>query len=436
MANDNEDVLKANAGAPTADIPDLKKKEKEKKGAGASLAGRNVARAAASAANVAPAASTNGFLAGLTATLGGKIAVAAATALILGGSGMIGYSVIKGGGASTGAANLGGISDTLKVRAPGSDRIGVASKGEVHFDPAGASAQNQAPAKEEKKPEEAVASTAEDAAKENLAGKDKLEHNLSGSKLSSSLGGNFGGKNIFAGKDAGPKFDDKMSKINMPKLGLTKGANGQIATAKAGVYARASSRSVTRGKANRAIGQLRIAKGLSALGAGSSTAEEAASLSHDAFDQQQSHGGELASGAADLHSKPDDLSAPNSLNDTSGGNAATDAEIQSLMQQAAQLSDQATKMKKKAADMISQGMILIVTGTLTLLAGIIWLNGWLGLDPSGYGWYLIVLGASMMAGGTAMVAEGQQMKQQAEQMANQADQLNRRIGQLLHNRGN
>ncbi len=161
-----EDIIQANAGSPAANIPDLKKKEKERKKAGAAwrgtpgaagdfsgaVGGSGAAGAAASAAASAAAegagllgAEAGGgffagimrFLAGLAGTLLGKLAMAAAAFLMMAAAGLLGYEMMKGkgGDASVGTPNLGGIADSLHVHEGGDDRTGVDSKGDIRFDP-------------------------------------------------------------------------------------------------------------------------------------------------------------------------------------------------------------------------------------------------------------------------------------------------------------
>ncbi|NNN07472.1 MAG: hypothetical protein HKL90_16405, partial [Elusimicrobia bacterium] len=60
MSDEKDDVLKANQGAPAADIPDLKKKEKERKKGGAywSGAGNGAGAFSGAVARAAPVRST------------------------------------------------------------------------------------------------------------------------------------------------------------------------------------------------------------------------------------------------------------------------------------------------------------------------------------------------------------------------------------------
>jgi hypothetical protein len=444
MANEKDDVLKANAGAPAADIPDLKKKEKERKKAGAAWSGArgaagefsgasggNVARAAASAASAAGEAAVGAagaaealgggglwatiarVFAGLTSTLLGKLAVAAAAFLMMAAAGMIGYGILKGSGGdgSVGGLNLGGITDSMKVRAGGSDRIGISGGGDLRFDPLTKTAAKAPEKKEEAKPEEKPAEAAPeklDAANGSGAMQDKLAHNLSGAKLSTSLGGDFGNKNIFAGNNANaPKFD--ISKAGMPKLSGTKGKMGAMKAG--GRRASASSRSMNRGKTGRAIGQLKLAKGMSMLGAGASSAEGAAAAANGAFDQQQPVGGDLNSNMpGDTVAPPSDGGAPDtSMPDspatpTYGG---TDPGLKNALDQIGKMADAARQMKQTGMMLIAIGVVIMAIGYKVL-----------GMVPYG-----TIIGAILIAIGLGLVVMGKMMMDMADKMAAMAKQM-------------
>lgn len=439
MANENDDVLNANQGAPAADIPDLKKKDKERKRAGAAWSGARgaasdftgatggtVSRAAASAASAAAEGAAVGleasggvfgglsrFLAGLTSTLLGKVAVAAAAFMMMAGAGLVGYSLMKGGDAGLGVPNLGGISNSMKVRAGGNDRMGVASNGELRFDPL----KPNAPAQEKKaEPAKAAETPATDLkdhvdadAAKSVAGQDKLAHNLSGAKLSSSLGGEFGGKNIFAGNNANaPKFNDGMAKVGLPKMGAQKGKLGAMQAK--GPKATASTRQIARGKTSRAIGQLRLAKGMSMLGAQAGSAEAAAASSQGAFDQQQTQGGALnAPGApGDGTVTPNGTGAPDvsmpTAPSTPSGNGV-DPGLQNALNQIGAMADAARKMQQQGEQMMMIGYLLIAAGVGLLF------------------WPMTAVGIALIALGGMLVAMGMMMKDMAQMMAQMAKSM-------------
>lgn len=432
MAN-NEDVNQANQGAPAADIPDLKKKEKERKKAGAAWSGAkpgggsfsgatggSVARAAASASSASGAAAgaagaagaaqaagaswLSSTLAALTATAMGKMLVAAGVAIFLAGAGLVGYAMLNGGGAggAGGIGDLGAISSSMKVRSGDVDRTGfVASNGEIMFDPIKAAEAKKA-AVEEKAPEEKTAEapvppepTADAAGMWNRPG---LEHNLSGARLSSSLGGGFGGKNIFAGSNAAPKFNEALAKAN-----IKGGEKGRLSASRAARTGRTVKGGKAKSmKANKAFGQLKIAKGMSALGAGASATEGAAATAANAFDGGQGAGNVVGApsptGAVDSPSTPNgapDMTAPSV--DTPAGTLMDPDNAQALEGIAA-LAKAAGEMKKKAAQMRMMGYALIAVGIALIAAGCTIWTAWcipLGIMIAGVGYMLVDMAATM-----------------------------------------
>ncbi|MBI3566165.1 MAG: hypothetical protein HY079_13280 [Elusimicrobia bacterium] len=458
MANENDDVLKANQGAPAADIPDLKKKDKERKRAGAAWSGARgaagdftgatggtVSRAAASAASAAAEGAAVGleasggvfgglsrFLAGLTSTLLGKVAVAAAAFMMMAGAGLVGYSLLKGGDAGLGVPNLGGISNSMKVRAGGNDRMGVASNGELRFDPlkpnAPAQEKKAEPAKAEETPATDLKDHVDADAAKSVAGQDKLAHNLSGAKLSSSLGGEFGGKNIFGGNNAAaPKFNDGMAKVSLPKMGAQKGKLGgmQSKTPKG----TASTRNVARGKTSRAIGQLRLAKGMSMLGAQAGSAEGASSSAQGAFDQGQTQGGELNTPGApgDGTVAPNGVGAPDvsmpSTPDTPTG-YGVDPGLQNALNQIGSMADAARQMQQQGEQMLIIGAAIMIIGYA--LIDVVW--------TAAIGAVIIAIGAMIMGMGYMMMQMAKQMAEMAKSMGSalSAQTGNTQQGQIIN----
>ena len=440
MASEKEDILQANAGGPEANIPDLKKKEKERKKAGAAWSGArgaagefsgatggNAARAAASAAGALGegaglvGAESGGFLAGIarflaglaeslgmgefwaavTSTLLGKLAVAAAAFLLVAAAGILGYGLLKGkGGPGLGSPDLGGIADSMRVRAGGDDRMGVNSKGEIRFDPLSAPKAPAAPAPTDAKAADEKPAPDADARKPMSA--DLLAHNMSGSKLSSSLGGDFGNKNIFAGNSVAPKFGGG------PALSKIGGVKGKLSAMKGTPsHAILSPRSVKKGSSNKAFGQLRLAKGLSQQGAAASSAEQAATTSQGAFDQQQPVGQGL-----DTHNFPGDTpptmggTPPDtSLNPnvpTTPG-TGTDPGLQNALQQISDLAN-------KAMQDMKMGMMEIVIGIALIAAGLAFLP---------WGLALVLVGMGLVVMGGMLVMKAQQEQAQAKAMGQQ-----------------
>lgn len=422
MASENENILQANLGSPAADIPDLKKKDKERKRGGAAWSGPRgaasswrgatggVARAAASLgeqpAQVGIAARIAQFLAGLSAL--GKLAALAAVAALLGGAALFGYSLLKAGAPGLGAPDMGAISSSLKVRSGGGDRLAVAGKGEIRFDPLPA----VVPAKPQDKPapEAEAPAPATDAlqdAKTALETRGRLEHNLSGAKLSNSLGGQFGGKNIFAGASFAPKFGAAAAKL-APQKGKLSGMKAKP------VKSRASSRNVSKARTSRSIGQLKMAKGMSLLGAQAGSGESAASNSQGAFDQTKTDGGALTASADGQTVKSDggtsgapDFSMPETPETTD--TYAYDPDLQSAMDEIGKMADSARKMKQQGQMMMMAGAALIAVGVGLLF------------------WPMTAVGIALIAIGVMLVGMGYMMVDMAKMMADMA----KAMGQIV-----
>ncbi len=433
----NEDLNQANQGAPAMDIPDLKQKEKERKKAGAAwggvkpgaspfsgATGGNVARAAASAAGAgSPAAGS--AIAGFAATVLGKTLIAAGLAAFVLGGGFMAMSMMRGGGAM-GTGDLGAISSSMKIRQGGGDRTGyVASKGEIMFDPV---KKAEAPKAPEKAPEQQTAGDAvppaEPAAEKpdwrQAAG--GLEHNLSGSKLSSSLGGGFGGKNIFQGNPNAPKFNEGMAKSSL----ASKGKLGAMKSAKTGKVVRGAQ--AQRQRSSKAFGQLKIAKGMSMLGAGNNSAEGARSTAGNAFDGAIGNGnveggpgapgGAVTSPSSNGGGAPD-VSAPNV--DVPTGNFM-DGNQAAMVAMIAEMAKAAGEMRKKAETLMWIGIGLVAAGCCLL---------W---------WPATPIGIALIAIGAALIAASVMMKEMAAMMESMAsgmsESLAARTGDENQNRIN
>ena len=251
---------------PAAAIPNLKKKQKERKKAGAawgtgkvagSFSGEEgavgaraptgVARAAASAASAleagalaeAGAAAEAGFFANLlaqagaifsdiTATLLGKVAVAVAVALAAGLAALGGYRLLHGSHNAAGDSSLpdmGGISSSIRVPRDGANGLGYSPSGQGLIRFSGPGKQSAAPKSEEPPKDETAGLPADGAGSVELRNGmplDRMAHNLSGSKLSSGLGGQFG-----AGGGGA------MGNAKLPNFGAQNGALGQYGASSA-----------------------------------------------------------------------------------------------------------------------------------------------------------------------------------------------------------
>jgi hypothetical protein len=373
-------------------------------------------------------AAASEFLASMASTVLGKMILAAAALMIMAVAGLLGYALLKGNGdGSLGMPDLGGITDNMKIHGSDGDRLGVASNGELNF---GGNNTNAAP-KAEAKAEDAKADDkkAPDADKGDVpsggaAGSgDQLAHNLSGAKLSSSLGGDFGNKNIFAGGST-PKFD--ISKTGMPKLpAVSKGTLSKGMSRTSG--ARAGNPIMGRGaKSSRAIGQLKMAKGMSVLGAGAATPEQAAAAANGAFDQQQPGAGTLntntgtgvvtppgGGGTGGNTNIPGDLGGntndPNFNTNTPAIPPGTtvDPGIQNATNAIQQMADAARQMKQMGMMILAMGIVVFGIGVKLAM------SPW---PVNAFGFILMAIGAMLMGVGYMMINMAGQMAQMAKAM--------------------
>ncbi|MBI3288185.1 MAG: hypothetical protein HYZ74_01560 [Elusimicrobia bacterium] len=458
MAKDDP-IDQANAGAPAADIPDLKKKEKERKKAGASWGGAKpggapfsgatggtVARAAASAAGasggaaIAPAGSFSATVGRLASTLLGKFMIAGGVTAFLGGATMFGYGLFKGGpdgGTGSIGSNLGALASSLKIRPEGNgDRTAyMASKGEIVFDPVKKAAPADAAKNTDEKPAEAAPDQAGDpyagqnadlGARPDLA-QGKLAHNLSGAKLTSNLGGNFGGKNIFtANNGVAPKLNDSIGRVNIP--GARNG--GQLTAIRSSRTGRVSQGiAAKRLGSNRALGQLKVAKGMSLLGAQAQGTESAA-LARAAFD-----------GASDSDSKKveDDPDSTGSPNGTTGGGPGggpgsgpgapdmtspnvddpTAVPITMDPYNTAGMIGAIAALAKQAGQMKKNGMLLMAVGAVLVGIGAALLG-----NP-----FTAAIGAALIGVGSMLIGMGVAMMMMAAQMKAMADTMSQALSQ-------
>lgn len=433
----NDDVDQTDLGVPSADIPDLKKKEKERKRSGAAWSGARApggtfqgatggaGRAAASAASSAAGGVQAGV--GLVAkfaalSLMGKMAAFAGTVVMLGGAGLVGSALLGGGssapGGGMGSPSLGGITSSVKVHSGGRDRIGVDSKGEIAFDPVAK------PKPAEKKVEEpapaaetaATDTSAADMAKEALGAKDTLAHNLSGAQLSGSLGGQFGGKNIFTGSGgAAPKFGANTAKFN-PK-------GGRMAAMRPGsVKATAGARSTSKGRASRsALSQLRVAQRQSIGGAGATTSEAAQAGALNAFEQNAGDPGTLTAPGSPTRGTVAPLSGGSGGADGTG----TVTVPNTLPFDAVQAQIDAIKnMVKQAQEMKKSGITLIIIGTIVAIVGYVLIDiVW----TAAVGACLVILGLGLIYSGYSKIKAAEDLAEKAKQMGTE---LAKRTGEF------
>jgi len=364
------------------------------------------------------------MVASLTATVLGKAILAAGVAMFVGGAGLFGYAMLKGGtGGDGGVGDLGALSSSMKVRAGGGDRTGyVASNGEIMFDPIKKAAEVKK-AEPEQAPEDKTAGEAipEQIADAGVPGArpGALEHNLSGSKLSSSLGGGFGGKNIFSGNGAAPKFNEGMAKST-----ITGAQKGRLSASKsAATGRRVAGGKGSRVKANRAFGQLKVAKGLSMAGAGTTGAEGARSTAGTAFDGDAPGTGNVEGGPGvgegAVTSPSGNGGAPDMTAPTVGDPTGVDMDPNSLAMLGAisEMAKKAGEMKKQAAMMMVAGLALIAIGIVMIAAG-----------ASNFG-ITAAIGVLLVGIGGMLVGMSIMMSNMAEMMKGMADSMSSGLAQ-------
>ncbi|HAM35567.1 MAG TPA: hypothetical protein DEB40_02040 [Elusimicrobia bacterium] len=356
---DNEDFDLPDQDIPAVDIPNLKKKEKERKKAGAAWssgapkgpsftgaaggagrAGAGVARSAASAGRAgageaaagageaavgagtgtafgAGAGAEAGFFAqlfaragaifsSLTSTLPGKAAVLAAAALLIGAVAVGVYRLFGAhGDASAGMPDLGALSSTIQVGNDSDsgalDYAAGAGKGLINW---GNTETGLGPKTEDgpqtgKGPrtpdEDAGKKDGVQTAQEGML-RDRMARDLSGSRLSSSLGGAFGASNIFTGGPTarfGPTVGQGGKGGNLSKFSPTPSKLGQR-----GVLSKARSRASAnmrlRGiRANKPLAQLRSMTPYNAQmrDGGTSASEINSAAASTQFEGTQTQGG-------------------------------------------------------------------------------------------------------------------------------------------------
>jgi hypothetical protein len=418
--------------ADTAEIPNLKRKEKERKKAGVvwgnarplgtpfeGALGGNVAAASAAIRGIAGAEGVSGaggfgvWLARLGSTLAGKLILAGAATLLVGGGIYIG-SHFWGLASSAGETGpiLGGLSSNMRIRGPRDSAAlkyaANAGKGQLKFEEPGAAGQSP----ETQRGGEIASAGATDA-----SGLGKVEvppgSGLAAAKLTSALGAEFGGKNIFNNPTT-HRFGQGFDRSGLSSLG--RGAErGSLkgSFAKQTRSSRFQNSRIRRGSAGRAMGQLKLARGLSIAGANSGSGETPKTLASDAFDQRLTNGGSPPPGPT----IPENPVVPPG----SGAPDVTmpDAPIppfRNMTPYQRQL-DTAKDLIKQAAEMKKQGMMLMIIGAVLMLAGLALLR-----NPT-----TAMIGAILLGIGGMLLGMGIMLIMMAGQLANQAKQMSEQI---------
>lgn len=437
---------------PAPEIPTLKEKEEEKKGAGVPwyagsgsgapglVAGQGVARMGAGAALrgsflARMAAGLSSALGGNASFLGGLFASALGKWLVLGalmawGGLMLvaGGKLLGGWGAADaglpGAPSLSAMGASgIVIDAPKDRSLGYlanANNGEILWDankPAGAkeavkdSAAPAEQAAEAPAKPETPAFEMPDVSKIMGGGlnRDGFVKKLTGDV--SQLHGGAGGPGTI--KDAGG-FSLKKSfappASSRGKLGAMSRANRALTTSRL---------SNVRGRASRAAGQLKLAKAMSTSGNNATTLGDARTFSADAFDQGKSIGGDLSSiggdgivapsggGGTDMTGAPD---LPPGQNITP---------YQSDMDAAKGAGNQAAALKKLGMMMLAIGAMLVALGMALMGNHTTFPIGWALL---GAGLALIAMGMMMLAQSASQADQAKDKGKKVDEQYGQKDQ--------------
>lgn len=423
---------------PAVDIPDLKKKEKERKKAGAAWsrisgggppfngaaggngvastfagAGRLAQNAAAGAGGIARLEAS--LISRLWATLSGKLILAGFTALIAGGLTLVGSQMVSRG-PQVMIPNLGGIASSIRAQGADYNRLQYtegSGKGQIKYDETPGLpdwAKKEPPPPEPEQPAEKPYPT--------------LPHDLSGIKLTSQLGGRFGGKDIFSGVggNAAPKFGDgfdrsKISNLTPPQpKGVSRAMRGnrRVANQRALAF---------QGRSTRAMGQLKLARALSVGGANAAQADTQKGRAADAFEQRVIMGGQVAdpgangqgipiSGAAGTGASgiPATDYVPPEMPDATGVNATP---YQGQLNTALDLGAIAGGLTKAGKKLMMIGIILIAIGAAM---------GPFGIPLVIMGVMMLMMGMKMLALAAALAGIARGLGDQIQKMFGQQNQ--------------
>lgn len=426
------------------DIPVLKEKEEEKKGAGAPwyagsgagapgiVAGQAAGRVGASLAMRSGmlsrlAAAMSGAFGGPTTFLGGLFAgtfgrflvgagLAAWAALMLGaGAKLMGWGDAPIQAATPSLAGIGGsgiIVDAPKDRSLG--YLSGANQGEILWDAAkpakaeeakdAAAPEAEAPAEQAKAPETPAFEMPDVSA---LTGgglnREGFVKKMTGDVSQLNGGGGAGRMKDASGFALKKTFADaKLQPSQRGKLGGMSRAKRALS---------ASRLSNMRGRSSRAVGQLKLAKNMSAVGANATTASEARTFSADAFDQGKSIGGELAGiGGDGIVVPPGSGVQDPGVPDVGPGTNVTPYQGQI---------DNAKAMDNNSAQMKQMAMMLMVIALALIAMGMYLI--------SQDGCTMAIIGAAVLAAGMAVMAMSMMMAKQAKAMADQAKNQGKNI---------
>jgi hypothetical protein len=456
----------------TPDIPDLKKKDKERKRAGAAWGGGRPAgtpfsgatggsgagglqvaagvgraaaaggpggAAAAQGAAAAARAAASGVPGWLTALFPGsagwlgtsagasflsKAMIGIGMASLLAGVGLYAVLKLREKPAGPEGAGLAPIYDTIQINRNASDKrlqmAAEAGRGQFQFDPQ-AAAEAAAPAE--------AAAAAEEKAEENPWG-DVLSavqgpqgfaaQNLAGLPSGSARGGSMG--NLFSsltGADSGGRAQGRMPSLRYP------GQKGKLSgsMARGATRSRAASAMSTRKiRSGRAFAQLRYARSQSLVAArGGSSEQGMKATAADAFEQSETQEGQISPIDSAVPANPSSshgeygsgtpalLSDPNAIPDEM---PSPPGAINPNTQDYQNAMDAIKKLAAMAAKLKLLSMLLIAIGIALIAAG---------CASTPVGWGLIAAGIALVAMGMMMLQMAKQMGAQAQAMASQLE---------------
>lgn len=434
--------------APGADIPELRKQEKEKKAGGifwraaSPGGGGTLARAAAPTAWGPPGFSRLAVALGERlnpASLAGRLLLSRAGGWVLlsailavGGVAGLGVGLRVGGPrlvvkAVAGTLGLGGVQRSSGSPKSSLEFVASANRGAFNEPAPAAPADAASPAGEAPlSPTLDAAAPAEAPLTADAAGGGEGPlANAAGSRrgepmtprpLMASAGGMMGGGSAAPAAAAArlatpvPQADPNRGKLS----GLSR-ERGRSS---------ASSLRTQRGRSERAMGQLKLARNQSYAGSSASRETAAKQYATNAFEQAATQGGALAGGLGAMDGPPQVVvppgqGAPDVDNSTPKapevGPYKESTPYQDQLDAAKEMADQAGKLRM-------MGMLMMVLGAGMIAAGVYLLQG----NPEPTTKYIAY---GMIAGGTAMVGMGVMMLAQAQNMAKQAEAMGKQIQQ-------
>ncbi|MBI4376914.1 MAG: hypothetical protein HY549_10750 [Elusimicrobia bacterium] len=439
-----------NPPAEVPEIPDLKKKEQDRKKAGGAWVkmgggrgaafngargGNGVASTFAGARALGGAEAVlsmpqGGYFAGLLsalryslfgqfigrlwATLAGRALLAGMATALLGGVIFLAGRLIEPQAVpAQQAPDLGGINSSLRVSRASGDRMGYAAraaKGEIRFEPT----KTPEPPKVEDETELIEQPPVED----HQAQLNRLPP-LAGAKLTDQMGQKFGNSNIFNNPNA-PQFGQIIDRSRIAQL--TQIQRSQARAMRPGASARAASqRGRARGRSSRAMGQLKLARGMSVAGANATSADPQKGFATDAFDQRVTNPAEIP-----------DPSLGGGTPVTGGGGASGGGINPGYIPPAPPIPSEVPVMPiQPMIDAINAlaglAAMLKMIGMMLMIIGLIFIAIGIALIVSGFG---ALIGAMFIAIGLMFMAMGMMMMQQAGQLGGVAKGISAELEQL------